>query len=225
MATTREQFVGRVRRALGRKRPASPAPTPPAVDERVVRLAGEESASGDRFVERAEAVGLRVERTTAARLVPALLNRLKALEAKRVVTSAGSMAQSAEINEALRRAGMEVLDWRGDRTMDACYEADVGVTDAVAGLAETGTLVCRSGPGQGRGLWLAPPRHVAILRASDLLPDLLDYLKPQDGRAPRDLPAGQCLITGPSKTADIEGVLITGVHGPGGVDVLFVTDA
>jgi L-lactate dehydrogenase complex protein LldG len=108
----------------------------------------------------------------------------------------------------------EFLDPRaGD---EAVFTADVGITGVEAAVAETGSLVCTSGSQQWRGLSLIPPVHVAILRAEQIVPDLLDLLA---GPNP-DLPAALTLVSGPSKTADIEGILITGVHGPGRVHVV-----
>ena len=107
--------------------------------------------------------------------------------------------------------------------MHSQYEADVGITDVHAALAETGTLVCQAGPLHGRGHSLVPPVHVAIVRRSDILPDLLDLVARMPENS-RELPSAIALITGPSKTADIEGILITGVHGPGRVFVLLVED-
>ena len=95
----------------------------------------------------------------------------------------------------------------------------------IAALAETGTLICCTDADHARGHSLAVPLHVAIVRQSDILPDMIDYMARIHGSSPADLPSAQTLITGPSKTADIEGVLITGVHGPGKVCVLIVTHA
>jgi L-lactate dehydrogenase complex protein LldG len=99
---------------------------------------------------------------------------------------------------------------------EAVFSADVGITGVAAAVAETGSLVCTSGPQQWRGLSLIPPVHVAIVRADQIVPDLLDVL----ATANPDPPAALTLISGPSKTADIEGILITGVHGPGHVHVV-----
>jgi len=96
---------------------------------------------------------------------------------------------------------------------EALFSADVGITGVKAAVAETGSLICTSGTQQWRGLSLIPPVHVAIVRADQIVPDLLDVLA---APAP-DLPAALTFISGPSKTADIEGILITGVHGPGHV--------
>src|SRR5690606_18699946 len=98
-------------------------------------------------------------------------------------------------------------------------------TDVHAAIAETGSLVCCSDGGHSRGLSLIPPVHIAIVRKSDILPDMFDFWPRYAQSQPDELPSSIAFITGPSKTADIEGVLITGVHGPGRVFVLVVEDA
>jgi L-lactate dehydrogenase complex protein LldG len=94
----------------------------------------------------------------------------------------------------------------------------VGITGAVAGIAETGTLVITSGNGKPQSASLLPEVHIAILREVDLLKDLAAALS---------LPEVQnaslaSLVSGPSKTADIEMTLTVGVHGPGEV-IVFLT--
>ena len=64
-----------------------------------------------------------------------------------------------------------------------------------------------------------PPMHVAIVEPGNLLPDLIDlFVYREEGNS-----AGITIISGPSKTADIELNLVTGVHGPGEVQVFIVT--
>ena len=120
---------------------------------------------------------------------------------------------------------MEFVPWGNVPTFEPLYRVDAGVTDVQAAIAETGTLVCWSGPGRGRGLSLVPPVHIAVVRRSDIVPDLIDYLARHAQHGPEALPSSIVFITGPSKTADIEGVLITGVHGPREVHILLVDDA
>ncbi len=86
-------------------------------------------------------------------------------------------------------------------------------------VAETGTVVCTSGPQSARGSSLLPPIHIALVSEAQLVADLFD-LFPR--LAAGELPANVNLITGPSKTADIEGVLVTGMHGPGAVHLVLV---
>lgn len=93
-----------------------------------------------------------------------------------------------------------------ESTADA-WSADVGVTLAELAVAETGSILVEAGPGRERLASLAPPVHVAIVRVDVLVANLEDAFA-------RDLTRTTVLITGPSRTADIEGVLVRGVHGP-----------
>jgi len=104
----------------------------------------------------------------------------------------------------------------GDKAM---FTAHAGITGVTAAVAETGSLVCSSGPDLWRGMSLIPPVHIAVVRVDQIVPDLVDLL---GGLSSCRLPASLSVITGPSKTADIEGILITGVHGPGAVWICVV---
>jgi L-lactate dehydrogenase complex protein LldG len=91
-----------------------------------------------------------------------------------------------------------------------CESADVGLSGADAALAETGSVIVSSGPGRGRLATLLPPVHVALVPTSRLTPDLFTWTAARGD----DTPASLTVISGPSKTADIEQVLAIGVHGP-----------
>ena len=91
-----------------------------------------------------------------------------------------------------------------------CAAADVGISGADAALAETGSVVISSGPGRSRLATLLPPVHVALVSTTLLTSDLFTWTAARQG----DLPANVVLVSGPSKTADIEQVLAIGVHGP-----------
>ncbi len=92
---------------------------------------------------------------------------------------------------------------------------DIGITSVDLAIAETGTLLVCSRPGQERLASLLPPMHVAIVEQSQIVPDLLDAFCILHERGLANLPSNITLITGPSKTGDIELQLTTGVHGPG----------
>ncbi|MEX8516990.1 MAG: lactate utilization protein C [Leptothrix sp. (in: b-proteobacteria)] len=99
---------------------------------------------------------------------------------------------------------------------------DAGLTSSDAGLADTGTLLLRPGAHEPRTLSLVPPVHVAVLRASRLhasLPAAMLALQPQ-----ADLPTNLVLITGPSKTSDIQQTLAYGAHGPKELVIVLVND-
>jgi L-lactate dehydrogenase complex protein LldG len=222
--TDRKTFLGRVRKALGRSGPLKEPPEPPRVEESLVRLAGPGEDLLALFTEQAEGNGMEVRRCSADQLPAKLGEVLAEIGTQRMTAAVDRLPNADALLAAARERGIEIGDWRGDREMEAHYEADTGLTDVHAALAETGTLLCNSDADHGRGHSLAPAAHIALVRRSDLLPDMLDYMAARHDLAPADLPSAQAMITGPSKTADIEGVLITGVHGPGRALVLLVED-
>lgn len=216
-------FVDRIRQALGRTGALNTAPTPPTVDEALVRLATADDDRVTMFVERAEQVGMKVQRCTKAQVVEQFEIVLEEVGVKRM-TLADSTPYLDELKAAAEQRGIELADWRHDRTLTEHYASEAGVCGVHAALAETGSLICCSDADSGRGHSLIPETHIAIVRAGDILPDMLDYFSRLKGTAPQSLPSAQAIITGPSKTADIEGVLITGIHGPGRVFILLVDD-
>lgn len=86
---------------------------------------------------------------------------------------------------------------------------DFGLTAAVGAIAETGTLILSDRGTSSRLAALAPWVHVAVVRREQIFPDLSAAL----AAMPDD--PNLVWVTGPSKTADVEGILIEGVHGPG----------
>lgn len=87
------------------------------------------------------------------------------------------------------------------------WEAEVGVTTADLAVAETGSLLLSAGPGRSRLASLAPPLHVVLIPKQSIVATLEEAILRLPGRT-------SVLITGTSRTADIEGVLVRGVHGP-----------
>jgi len=104
----------------------------------------------------------------------------------------------------------------------SCYqramvdEIQYGVTIASGGIAETGTLVLTDRDTPNRLSALAPWVHISVLRRADIA------LSVQEAVDSMDDDPSVIFVTGPSKTADIEGILIEGVHGPGRQAVLLV---
>jgi L-lactate utilization protein LutC len=105
-----------------------------------------------------------------------------------------------------------------DRLRELCASADVGITSADYVLADTGTLVLLSSPQEARLVSLLPPSHIAVVPCDRILTGLdeLFALLPD----PAVNTSSMVLITGPSRTADIEQILVRGVHGPGQVLVV-----
>lgn len=99
----------------------------------------------------------------------------------------------------------QVEDYRA-----VCADADAGLTSAAFGLAETGSLVLAAGPTHSRLSSLLPPIHCVLLPESRIVPSIFDWA----AQRPESFPSNLVLVSGPSKTADIEQTLVVGVHGP-----------
>ncbi len=95
----------------------------------------------------------------------------------------------------------------------------VGLTGALAGIALTGSLVLTSGAGRPITTSLLPEVHIAVLRKEDILENLAEALTLPQIRQARS----SVIITGPSRTADIEMALTIGVHGPGEIHVILTS--
>lgn len=99
---------------------------------------------------------------------------------------------------------------------------DAGVTSARSAIAENGALVLWPDEKEPRLLSLIPPVHIAVLRASDIHNTFEDAIAAEGWAA--DMPTNVVLVSGPSKTADIELVLAFGIHGPKELVVFIRTD-
>jgi L-lactate dehydrogenase complex protein LldG len=96
---------------------------------------------------------------------------------------------------------------------------DAGLCTAQIGIADTGSLALCSEAERHRLVSLVPPASVIVLFERDLVPDFATALQRlEEGGLPTTL----SLITGPSRTADIELTLTVGVHGPGSLDVILI---
>ena len=91
-------------------------------------------------------------------------------------------------------------------------QVDAGLTTTRGGIAETGSLILWPDTAEPRLISLAPPVHIALLKASDLYGTFADAIRAQNWSSA--MPANALLISGPSRTADIEQTLAYGVHGP-----------
>jgi L-lactate dehydrogenase complex protein LldG len=98
----------------------------------------------------------------------------------------------------------------------------VGISGVDCLIAETGTIALLARPEEPRSLSLLPPVHIAIATRGQIVPDLFDLFERQDWPERGGPPSCLSLITGPSKTGDIELRLVTGVHGPGEVHVILI---
>lgn len=105
---------------------------------------------------------------------------------------------------------------------DAIASTEVGITSADYALADTGSLVIFTESNESRLLSLLPPCHIAVIESSRIVASLDDVfrLRPLPGAES----SAMTIITGPSRTADIEMRLVRGVHGPGEIHVIVIED-
>ena len=90
---------------------------------------------------------------------------------------------------------------------------------ALYGLADTGSVVLAAGPDEPRARHLLPDVHVSLLSEERILPGLAELF----AAVGSDLPSALAIVTGPSRSADIEQKLAVGVHGPGEVHVVLLS--
>ncbi len=143
---------------------------------------------------------------------------------RRVAVSNHEICRGHNLAEALSDLLPEVSVWREEgeaptpgsrrRNSRQLAQADLSITGADFLIAESGTVLIASA-GCSRQISLLPTAHLALATPDQVYPDLAAVFR-QLGTAPEEgrLPAALTMITGPSRTADIEKVLIKGAHGP-----------
>jgi L-lactate dehydrogenase complex protein LldG len=209
---SRENVLHRVRTALGRNAGQLP-PEAPVVRLRIPEVGLEARVAS--MTARLEALAGRVERVARPSEARAVTERL--VSGKTVVASdAPYLAECAIPTLPGVRSGIH----NREELRDLCAAADIGITSADYALADTGTLVLLSRPGEARLISLLPPTHIAVLPCSRILTGLDELFSVLPD--PAGVASSMVLITGPSRTADIEQILVRGVHGPGQLMVVLV---
>lgn len=190
----REQIMNRVRNATAaRPRTEYPQWDGGIVHSRAILDATDPVAL---FCEKFEAVGGKLVRD-----VSAIREQLKDAASKRGYVDPALLPL---VREAL--SGYEI-DTVFDRARVDEYA--FGITRATAGIAESGSLLITGGDTSSRLGALAPWIHIAVLDQAKIVRTIPDAI------ALFGAEANALFVTGPSKTADVEGILIKGVHGPG----------
>jgi L-lactate dehydrogenase complex protein LldG len=209
--SARSEILARVRAANGAASGASfgraSGVAVPAATRVPGRTPGDPEAEIERFLGEIEALGGHVRRLKSkAELPAALAGLVSAGQVKRAVMWQTAELQSLGLPEALAGLMVEVAGPGASlREIAAC---DLGITGVDAALSETGSLLLRAGPDRPRTASLLPPVHLAILAPAVLRANLHQILAECRGTA------CATLITGPSRTSDIELTLTIGVHGP-----------
>jgi L-lactate dehydrogenase complex protein LldG len=105
---------------------------------------------------------------------------------------------------------------RTDRTYDVAEleKCDAGISECDALIAQTGTVLVTNRSAGGRALSVLPPHHVVLARREQLLADLPAAFELLKKKYAANYPSIISFITGPSRTGDIERILVLGAHGP-----------
>lgn len=207
---SRDHILHKVRTALGRSAGEPPAEAPP------VRLRVPEAeleARVCRFLSAVERLGGKAQRARSCTEVREYASRL--------LDGRPAVASNAPVLAACGIPGLPGVECglRDRETLQAaCARAEVGITGADYALADTGTLVLLASHEEARMISLLPPVHLAVVPKERILTGLdeLFTVLPR----PSETTSSMVLITGPSRTADIEQILVRGVHGPGEIHVV-----
>jgi L-lactate dehydrogenase complex protein LldG len=230
MSDSRSRILASVRNALASARhlPAPPlvtqpppAPHPPAPAALIRQFADELKAlSGVLIEEQSERVPARV------------LQLLRERGADSVLAWDPAHLPIPGLLDDLRGAGIKIVDAvipniepaRSQRLAEV-ERAAIGLTGVDAALADTGTLALRTGPGRPRLASLSVRTHIALLTPGQLHASWAAWWAAQENaEAWVGAASSLTLISGPSRTADIEMTLTVGVHGPGEVVALLITE-
>ena len=249
-ANARDEFLQNVRRALGRTKgtPQVAAGEETAlsrdaksVETRAQSIAQEVEANAEALLsqlqEAAIQAGWKVVRVASPEeAAQYIASMARDLEARSILRSTHSVLDQIGFERMLSDTGINVGVMAIEEEVDPAKrdsqrtllrqhatEADIGVTGVDYAIAETGTCVLLARKGVSRLVSLLPPVHVAVVERGQVLPSLdeLFTLRRRDFLQ-GDLDRYMNLITGPSRSADIEYTLVTGVHGPGEVHMVLL---
>src|SRR5215469_4319230 len=163
---------------------------------------------------------------TPAEVSSRIVSLAREIGAKSVAIGRGLASDMDAIGEALERADIRIVrtvavaDVERAAMRSRVADADLGIAEADFAIASTGTLAVVSAAERPSSLTLLPPASLAIVQIDRVMPNLAEALAAlgADGVAANRL----TLITGPSRTADIEKRIVLGVHGPKSLHVIVV---
>lgn len=220
----REPILARIREAL-----KSPAPQPGMHDHHDPIKAGARDYSkwlppaGGSFEEQVELFRTNsADLRTNFRLLDSLDHASQELAAmsaadgwKKISTHAGSLTKAC-----CTGLGLPIISTNGGYDVNEMESCDAGITECDALVAQTGTIVLTSRSAGGRAVSVLPPHHVVLARREQFLPDLPSAFAMLKQKYSGSYPSMIALVTGPSRTGDIERILVLGAHGPKRLTVL-----
>jgi L-lactate dehydrogenase complex protein LldG len=223
-----EEIIGRIKEALRFKasspshvKAAPPAgrngPTPRAW---LPLVPADHAGWVETFARNCAELRTQYYRLTSLSEIAGKLSELKIAEGWKLIAS----HRAPILDSTLPSLGLPLIFLEDRPAIDNVERADVGITLCDALIAQTGSGLLTSRSAGGRALSVLPPHHVVIALESQLLPDLPAAFERLKTTYADDYPSLITFITGPSRTGDIERVLVLGAHGPRVLTVLLVPD-
>jgi L-lactate dehydrogenase complex protein LldG len=177
----------------------------------------------DAFAAAAVNSGMVVHRIAESGEVPGEIERIAESEGVREAIATPDVIADYDLQKA---GGINIAPWDAslpaDEVKTRAFDMECGITGVDYAVAETGSLVLVAKPDVGRSVSLLGRVHIAVVVADEILPDLYDLFDALQSDYGDRIPPNVSVITGPSKTADIELSLVIGVHGPAVVHVVLV---
>ncbi len=210
----RENIFARIREALAfRAHPHEAAGLPSAADQRRVLPDAGGSTQEELLAHFATNAGglkatFKLLKDTSE--MDAQLRSLRDVEGwKRVAAHHAPLAESA-----VQALGLPTIFTDSGYDKNEMEQCDAGISECDALIAQTGTVLVTSRSAGGRALSCLPPHHVVIARREQLVPDLPAAFALVKQKYGAKFPSMISFITGPSRTGDIERILVLGAHGP-----------
>ena len=132
--------------------------------------------------------------------------------------------QAPLVSDAVTALGLPTLETKSGYDVNALEQCDAGITACDALIAQTGTVLLTTTSAGGRTLSVLPPHHVVVATRAQLLPDLSSAYELVERVYGKAMPSFITLITGPSRTGDIERILVLGAHGPKKLTVVMIEE-
>jgi L-lactate dehydrogenase complex protein LldG len=225
--TEREKILGRVREALKSRTPHAgthermqPATLPPASNSRQWLPPVGNSFQEQIELFRKNAADLKADFYLVSDWLEAcgILKKLQEQESwHRIGAHKGELTDAA--CESLGLPACRTDEPYDVSTLEAC---DVGISQCDALIAQTGSVLVTGRSAGGRALSVLPPHHVVLARRTQVLPDLLSAFELLEKKYGENYPSFISFITGPSRTGDIERVLVLGAHGPKKLSIICI---
>ncbi|MGV3757666.1 MAG: LutC/YkgG family protein [Verrucomicrobiota bacterium] len=220
--TEREKILGRIREALtltaphpgthGGHEPAQTFPGRPVQSAQPWLPDGGETPESQIAHFRAASLDLKTDFREAPdeAVAMSILKEIATAEGwKKVATHRSELT-----DKAVTALGLPLLRVEGGYDKNEMEQCDAGLTECDVLVAQTGSLIVTSRSSGGRALSVLPPHHVVIARREQLVRDLTAAFALIQRKYEGNYPSMISLVTGPSRTGDIERILVLGAHGP-----------